>query len=126
MRLLLDEMRNNRIGELEETERLANAVIEPLTDLAERLLPGASARIGKVREMDKAGERVREGLALAGDLESIISRMESVLSSMKRLEGFTEVVNRLRGIIKIQEESTEAAKKLYRREVESIFEEPQK
>jgi hypothetical protein len=126
MRLLLDEMRNNRIGELQETERLANAVIEPLTLLAERLLPGASARIGTIREMGKADERVREGLALAGDLEGIISHMESILSNMKRLEGFTEVVNGLRGIIKIQEESTEAAKKLYRREVESIFEEPQK
>ncbi len=124
MRLLGDEMKNNRMGEEEELVRLVNAIIGPLTDIAERLIPQASSRIGAIREMGRAEDRLRDGLALAADLESIIQRMEAVLSSMKRLEGFTEVVNRLRGIIKIHEEAAGEAKKIYRREVDSIFEDP--
>jgi hypothetical protein len=49
--------------------------------------------------------------------------MDAVLASMRRLEGFTEVVNRLRAIMKVHEESVSEAKKSYRREVDSIFEE---
>lgn len=122
MRLLRDEMRNNRVGELEEAERLVNAVIDPLDDAAERLLPALAAQVGAVREMPRPGDRVREGLVLAGNVEDLIRRLEAVLASMKRLEGFTEVVNRLRSIIKVHDESVEAAKKSYRRELDSIFE----
>ena len=121
MRLILDEMRNNRIAEAEETERLAGAIIGPLGELSERLLPAAATRIGLIREMVRAEDRLREGLELSADLESLISLMERVLASMKRVEGFTEVVNRLRGIIKIHGESSDEARKAYRREIQKIF-----
>jgi hypothetical protein len=122
MRLLRDEMVNNRLGENEEIERLVSAVIEPLIDVAERLLPASANRMGTIREMEKAPNRVEGGVALAGDLEGIIQRMEAVLASMKRLEGFTEVVNRLRAVIKVHQESESETKKSYRKEVDTIFE----
>jgi hypothetical protein len=122
MKLILDEMRNNKIAEARETERLAASVIGPLEELAEKLLPTAAVRIGVLRELARAEDRTREGLELAADLEAILAAMDRVLSSMKRIEGFTEVINRLRSIMKIQDESTEEARKAYRRAVEQIFE----
>jgi hypothetical protein len=121
MKLILDEMRNNKIAEARETERLAASVIGPLEELAEKLLPAAAGRMGILRELARAEDRTREGLELAADLEAILAAMDRVLASMKRIEGFTEVINRLRSIMKIQEESTEEARKAYRRAVEQIF-----
>jgi hypothetical protein len=123
MQQILDEMRNNRIAELNETERLAATIITPLAELSERLFPGAVARMTVLREMQKADERVQEGLELAGDVETIIAVMEQVLLSMKRIEGFTEVINRLRSVMKVHAESTEETLKSYRRAIEQIFEE---
>lgn len=123
MRQILDEMRNNRIAELNETERLAGTIITPLAELSERLFPGAVARMTVLREMQKEDERVQEGLELAGDVETIITVMEQVLLSMKRIEGFTEVINRLRSVMKVHAESTEETLKSYRRAIEQIFQE---
>ncbi len=124
MRLIRDEMLNNRLGETEEIERLVSAIIEPLTDLSERGLPEAAGKIGEIREMQKPQDRLQGGLTLANNLETILTRLESVLASMRRLEGFTEIVNRLRAVIKVHEESTVEARKAYDREVKSIFEDP--
>lgn len=123
MRLLRDEMQNNRVGELEEAERLMNSIIDPLVEIAEERLPDASTRFGRIRELGAPVERLEQGLALAQELESIIQSMEAVLTHMKRLEGFTEIVNRMRDIIKIQGQSEQEAVKTYRREVDSILEE---
>ena len=48
--------------------------------------------------------------------------MEAVLANMRRLEGFTEIVNRLRAIIKLHDEAAAASQKQYRREVDRLFE----
>jgi hypothetical protein len=119
--LLLDEMRNNRIDEVLEVERLALKVIKPLEDLASGLLPQTANRLGRIREMEEASRRLAEGLALAGDVEEILIRMDSILSFMKRLEGFTEIVSRWRAMMKKHDESIEEAKKAYERAVESLF-----
>jgi hypothetical protein len=121
VRQILAEMRNNQVAELAETERLSAGIIDPLGEVSETLLPAAAVKIAAIREMEKAADRVREGLTLAADLEAIIARLEAVLANLRRLEGFTEIVNRLRGIIKVHEESREAARKSYEREVDKLF-----
>jgi hypothetical protein len=122
MQLILDEMRNNRIAEVTETERLAATVIVPLGELADRMLPAAANRVALIREMARSEDRVREGIGLAADVEAILSVMEKVVASMKRVEGFTEIVNRLRAVLKIQTESADEAVRTYRREIDKIFE----
>ncbi|MBI4604238.1 MAG: hypothetical protein HY721_19945 [Planctomycetes bacterium] len=124
IQLISEEMRNNRLGEVEEMQRLVAAVVEPLTDVSERLLPLVASRLGQIRELQRGDERLKDGITLAGHIEALIQRLEAVLASLRRLEGFTEVVNRLRGIIKVHEASAEEAKRSYRREVDSIFEGP--
>ena len=57
-----------------------------------------------------------------GPVEAILSVMEKVVASMKRVEGFTEIVNRLRAVLKIQTESADEAVRTYRREIDKIFE----
>lgn len=122
MRSILDEMRVNRIAEAVETERLLRGVIEPLGDLSETAFPSLAARLGTIRELAKAEDRIREGVALALGMEEAIAAMERVVQAMRRLEGFTEVVNRLHAVLKIHSESAEEAAKLYRKEIEEIFE----
>lgn len=122
MKAILDEMRNNRIAEAAETERLLGGVIAPLAELSETALPLLSARIGTIRELARPEDRIREGVALAFGMEEAIATMDKVLLAMKRLEGFTEVVNRLHAVLKIHSESAEEAAKLYRKQIEEIFE----
>jgi hypothetical protein len=124
VRQILEEMRNNRVAELSETERLSSGIIDPLNEVSETLLPAAAVKVAAIREMEKAADRVREGLTLASDIESIIARLEAVLANLRRLEGFTEIVNRLRGIIKVHEESRDAARKTYEREIKKLFDDP--
>lgn len=123
MALILLEMRNNRIVEANETERLAATIIGPLGDLAERRLPGAAARLGMLRELALPEDRTREGVALAADMEAILSAMTAIVQSMRRIEGYTEVVNRLRAIMRMHSESAREARELYLREIDRIFEE---
>ncbi len=125
IQLIRDEMLNNRLGETREVDRLVSTIIEPLKDLAERLLPDAAGKIGEIREASKPRDRLRRGGILANDLETILARLESVLASLRRLEGFTEVVNRLRAVIQLQEDSMKETRKAYDREVKSIFEDPE-
>jgi len=122
VRQILDEMRNNRIAELTETERLTSAIIDPLIDLSERLLPQAGKSLDTIREMPRAEERLRAGLELAGLIDEILDRMDKVIASMHRLEGFTEIVNRLRSIIQVHDEASDSVKKAYQRELDRIFE----
>jgi len=52
----------------------------------------------------------------------ILDRMDKVIASMRRLEGFTEIVNRLRSIIQVHDEASDSVKKAYQRELDRIFE----
>lgn len=122
IRQILEEMENNKIGEADDLRRLAALVIDPIDAIATSSMPEATRLLGAVRDSETGESRVDRGLDLAGHLEKQLEALESVLASMLRLEGFTEVVRQLRAIIQTQKQSREAAQKTLERQIEGILE----
>jgi hypothetical protein len=126
VRQILDEMKNNRVGEADDIERLAALILEPLDDLAASEYPNIEESLGKVRsgESPLAREgptREAEKLRLVLLFESKLDKLDSIVTNMFRLEGFTEVIKRLRVIIHTQTESRRATEEEYRRAVDQLF-----
>lgn len=120
---ILTEMENNRIGEAADLQRLGQKVVEPLREIAQSPIPAVAGGFESLRQSKIPAERVAAAYKLAEEMEALIKQMEAVLASMNKLEGFSEVVKRLRGVIQLQNESSEATRKAYERLLKSIFEE---
>ena len=118
---ILREMENNRVGEADDIRRLADRVIAPIDELVAENFPNLAGGFEGVRRGETAAARGQAGLELADDLERTIAAMEAVLANMVKLEGFSEIVKRLRAIMTLHDEATEAARKAYERELEEIF-----
>lgn len=120
---ILTEMKNNRVGEADDIERIGGKVVVPLREVAGSDLPDVSQRLDALRRLESETQRVADGLALAEEIESIIRKMEAIIANMVKLESFSEIVNLLRNILKLQGESRVAAQKAYERLLsEDIFE----
>ena len=75
-----------------------------------------------MREEATQLRRVSHGWDLAQGVEQVIEELERVLTFMRRMEGFTEIVHRLRSIIKTHHEATAETRRLYEQAVDQIFE----
>jgi hypothetical protein len=118
---LLQEMQNNRIGEAADLERLGHKVVEPLRALANGDLPQLGDGLDGLRGEPEAAARSAAAIELADGFERAIERMESVLQSMVKLEGYTEIIHRLRVIIEIQDQSSAGVRAAYEKLTESLF-----
>ncbi|MEM7234573.1 MAG: hypothetical protein AAF517_20510 [Planctomycetota bacterium] len=118
---ILTEMKNNRVGEADDLERLGQLIIGPLMRLAQESMPAATREIAKIRDAAEPAPRREKGLELAERLENHIATLESVIQQMRSLESFTEIVKFLRVIIKTQDDSIDAAKAELEKEVDDIF-----
>jgi hypothetical protein len=119
---ILEEMKNNRIGEADDLERLAELIIDPLMALGTLTLPGIEARLRSIEDLPNEKSRVAAGLELGRSVDAKIQEMENILIQMQRLEGFTEIVKHLRAIIRTQTESAGAIRDAYRSLIDDIFE----
>lgn len=119
---ILEEMKNNRIGEVDDLERLAELIIDPLRALGTLTLPGIEARLRSIGDLPNEKSRVAAGLELGRSVDAKIQEMENILIQMQRLEGFTEIVKHLRAIIRTQTESAGAIRDAYRTLIDDIFE----
>jgi hypothetical protein len=122
VRQIVAEMENNGIGEADDLERLAQLIVTPLRSLAEDSMPSAAREVGAIRELTTAAERLEKGIALSQRFEAQIDTIEQVIARMKRLEGFTAIVQHLRGIIKTHDESLKAAEQELDSAVDELFE----
>jgi len=96
-RSIRDELDNNGLASPEVEERLLVEIATPLDGLAASALPdlaraGGTARDGSDRE------------TLARSADDVLARMRAILERMMELESFNEVLDRLRGVIRLQEE----------------------
>ena len=89
------EFENNALASAELAGRLVGQIAEPLEALATSDLPGLAAAC-------------RAGPADAGPVgrraDGVLERMRAVLARMMELESFNEVIERLRTVIRTQEE----------------------
>ncbi len=119
---ILEEMKNNRIGEADDLGRLAELIIEPLRTLGTLALPRIEASLKAIGTLPDEKSRVAAGLELGRAIDAKIQEMENILIQMQRLEGFTEIVKHLRAIIRTQTESGGAIREAYRSLIDDIFE----
>ena len=92
------ELDNNGLLTPEVDVRLITQIADPLSGLAENDLPPLAAACRSVA--NPAG--VRDGLVRQAD--EVLARMRALLAMMMELESFNEVIERLRGVIRTQEE----------------------
>jgi hypothetical protein len=118
---ILAEMHNNRIGEADDLARLAELIINPLRSLSGTTLPDITARLARVRDEKSATKRISQGVELGALVDEKLLQLDDVLTQMHRLEGFTEIVKRLRSIIRTQSESSAAVLHAYRSIIDDIF-----
>ena len=93
-RLIRDELDNNLLLTDELERRLLRQIAEPLAGVATRDLPGLAVAC---RSRSPAA-------ALVARADDVLARMRAILDTMMELESFNEVVERLRGMIRTQEE----------------------
>lgn len=92
------ELDNNGLLTPEVDVRLIAQIADPLSGLAENDLPPLAAACRSVT--NPAG--ARDGLVRQAD--EVLARMRGLLAMMMELESFNEVIERLRGVIRAQEE----------------------
>jgi hypothetical protein len=92
------ELENNGLLTPEVDVRLIAQIADPLAGLAENDLPPLAAACRGVTDL--AGGR--DGLVRQAD--EVLARMRALLAMMMELESFNEVIERLRGVIRTQEE----------------------
>jgi hypothetical protein len=92
------ELDNNGLLTPEVDVRLITQIADPLAGLAEAHLPPLAAACRGVA--DPAG--ARGGLVRQAD--DVLARMRALLAMMMELESFNEVIERLRDVIRTQEE----------------------
>jgi hypothetical protein len=93
------ELDNNQLLSPELDTRLAVRIAAPLEAIAGRDLPALTAACRQ------AAATSRDGVAaLVRQADDVLTRMRNVLDMMMELESFNEVVERLRGVIRTQEE----------------------
>jgi len=90
------EFANNALLTPELETRLVAQIADPLTAIATGALPGlaAACRAAPATAIEPLGRRADE----------VLARMRAVLARMMELESFNELIERLRGVIRTQEE----------------------
>jgi hypothetical protein len=115
---ILSELRVNQLGTKDEVRRLRQGIIDPLTQLAKRDLITAADMI---RRWARDGSPERASL-IDPQQVAVISQMRAVLENMIQWEGYHEIVNMLRDIIRLQRELNEEAEQTLLDSAGDIFE----
>jgi hypothetical protein len=118
---ILAELEINRLDTYEVRERLSQGITEPLTQMVKRDFVEASDTI-RNWSVSGSGE-------LAGRIDplqiEILAQMRAVLAKMLFREGYQEVVNMLRDILRLQDDLNIESRKTLERQAEEVFKEEQ-
>jgi hypothetical protein len=114
---LLAELRVNQLDTREEEQRLQEGIADPLAQLARRDLITASDTIRRWSR-DRAPETAS---LIDAQQIAVISQMRAVLAHMIQWEGYQEVVNMLRDIIRLQKELGDEAERALLESASDVF-----
>lgn len=107
-----EELVNNAADTPLMLERLDQKIIAPLREINEKRFPGADSALGLFKlALDKNGDPTRPMDDADDELDSMIQSMEQILSEMRELAKFHEVVEFLKTNIKAQQELLEETKR---------------
>ncbi len=106
-RLILDEMRNNRLAKEAVVLRRIGQIVDPVEKLGNSAMPALAKLIS---EYARGGEAALKERAVQ-HYDEILRMMDRVLRYMTELETFTRLLNDLRDLIRIQEKAGAEAKR---------------
>jgi len=112
-----DELDNNSLSSPEVEQRLVADIAVPLADLAALDLPALSRACG-------TADTTADPLPLVTQADEAVARMRAVLERMLELESYNEVLERLRGVIRLQEEIRAETVKEHKKRARAALEGP--
>ncbi len=115
---ILDELRINQLDTKDEVERLVDTIIDPLTMLATRDLIDAADEIRRWSRQSLG----QENRSIDEHQEAILRKMQSILDGMIQWEGYHELVNMLRDIMRLQNELHTETKDSLDKQGDDVFE----
>jgi hypothetical protein len=114
------ELVNNALATPDVEARLLGQIAEPLTAIVTEELATAISRCRQAGEGDAAGGRQ----AMAAALDAAVAKLRAVLDRMLELESINEVIERLRGVIRVQEQIRDDTLERQRRRGREALESP--
>ena len=119
---ILDEMRNNRLGDRVMLSRLRTQIIDPMEDLSADSMPRLARTVS---DYGRSGDTVVRRVCVR-EYDSIARAMKRILKEMKKLESFTEILRRLKGVIRLVHSATALTTTELEKELEEVFRAPDK
>jgi hypothetical protein len=122
MAQIFDEMLNNRVYDPSRVDELRRKVVGVLRRLHEEVIEGHAQDLDdharRADAIDLAGD---DGAAIDDGYGRVLQAMEAVLAHMAKVEGFTEIIERMRGILDLHKGVREATRKKYEAYLREIF-----
>jgi len=123
MAQVLDEMANNRVYDQGRIQELQASVIRALENLRTAVMGGHAERLDReakrAQTLDVKGS---DGADIERGYDAVLKAMEAVLANMIKIEGFTEIIERVRGILKAHGEVKDLTRAKYEAVMREIFE----
>lgn len=116
---ILMELRMNQLASNETERRLGEKIVKPLSQLSKRDLVMAADTIRKWSRDHQA----ETASTIDPHQVAILSQMRAVLENMIQWEGYQEVVNMLRDIVRLQNDLSADTKRLIEDQAGEIFDE---
>ena len=122
MTQILDEMLNNRVSTETNIEALRREVVQSLERLRTQIMALHARNLDLyARRATAANLTNEEGDAIKKGFDRVLAAMKSVLLKLEKAESFTEIIERMRVILKLQEEAREATRKKHNEALKEIF-----
>ncbi len=114
---ILLELRVNQLATHEVEKRLGERIVEPLTKLSKRDLVAAADTIRQWSRNLQAETASKIDPQQVG----VVAQMREILKNMIQWEGYQEVVNMLRDIVRLQNDLSDETKKALEDQAKDIF-----
>ncbi len=116
-----EEMVNNRVDNSTALERIDDGILTPLHQINEFDYPEADQNIALFRLVHEQGDRSTKEIQAAIDaIETMLDRMDGVLTEMRRRETFNEIVKLYQSLLEKEQELHNRTKKAH---IDSLFNE---
>jgi hypothetical protein len=122
MMQILDEMANNRIYVQARIAELRRKVVRAMVNLRTVVMADHAKNLdtfaNRAEQVSLTGD---DGTAIDEGYGRVLAAMNKVLAQMVKVEGFTEIVERMRGILKLHGEVRDETRRKYEAVMAEIF-----
>jgi hypothetical protein len=116
---ILAELQVNQLESTEVRGRIGDGIIDPLAQLVKRDLTAAADKIGQWA----SGGSQEVAKVIDRQQAEILAQMRTILANMSYREGYQEIVNMLRDIIRLQQDLSAESKKTLEEQADDVFDE---